>query len=104
MIPTPTSVALRARRPLGAYSIPPETGLLIPSEKRDYRNVGFWRTRNKSHLPRSWVISTGRRTTRTKSQVQGSHRRRTSATPNAKKKASCLGKNEVQPQGFHGCI
>jgi hypothetical protein len=24
---------------LGAYRIPPETGLLIPSEKRDYRNV-----------------------------------------------------------------
>jgi hypothetical protein len=34
MIPTPTSVALQARRPLGAYRIPPETGLLIPSEKR----------------------------------------------------------------------
>jgi hypothetical protein len=33
------SFALRARRPLGAYRIPPETGLLIPSEKRDYRNV-----------------------------------------------------------------
>ena len=32
------SVALRARRRLGAYRIPPETGLLIPSEKR-YRNV-----------------------------------------------------------------
>ena len=28
------SVALRARRPLGAYRIPPETGLLIPSDKR----------------------------------------------------------------------
>jgi hypothetical protein len=28
------SVALRARRPLGAYRIPPATGLLIPSEKR----------------------------------------------------------------------
>jgi hypothetical protein len=26
------SFALRARRPLGAYRIPPETGLLIPSE------------------------------------------------------------------------
>src|ERR1700692_2552252 len=33
------SVALRARRPLGAYRIPPETGLLIPSEKRGYRQL-----------------------------------------------------------------
>jgi hypothetical protein len=41
MIPTPTSVALQARRPLGAYRIPLETGLLIPSDKRDYRNVGM---------------------------------------------------------------
>jgi len=31
------SVALRARRLLGAYRIPLETGLLIPSEKRRYR-------------------------------------------------------------------
>src|ERR1700719_1342267 len=34
------SVALRARRPLGAYRIPPETGLLIPSDKRAYRQLG----------------------------------------------------------------
>src|ERR1700735_2664673 len=34
-------VALRARRPLGAYRIPPETGLLIPSGKRDYRRLGI---------------------------------------------------------------
>src|ERR1700674_4159356 len=33
------SFALRARRPLGAYRIPPETGLLIPSDKRRYRKV-----------------------------------------------------------------
>src|SRR6202521_3459809 len=33
------SIAPRARQSLGAYRIPPETGLLIPSEKRDYRNV-----------------------------------------------------------------
>jgi len=32
------SVALRARRPLGAYRIPPETGLLIPSDKRGSLN------------------------------------------------------------------
>ncbi len=38
MIPTPTSVELRARRPLGAYRIPLETGLLIPSEKL----IGTW--------------------------------------------------------------
>src|SRR6202521_1107628 len=31
------SVALRARRSLGAYRIPPETGLLIPSDKGNYR-------------------------------------------------------------------
>ena len=35
------SFALRARRPLGAYRIPLETGLLIPSVKRDYRNMGI---------------------------------------------------------------
>jgi hypothetical protein len=33
------SVALRARRPLGAYRIPLETGLLIPSEKWDSRKL-----------------------------------------------------------------
>jgi hypothetical protein len=35
------SIAPRARRSLGAYRIPSETGLLIPSEKRDSRTVGF---------------------------------------------------------------
>jgi hypothetical protein len=52
-----------------------------------------------THIPINGVISTGRRTTRTESQVQGFHGLRTSATPNAKRKPPCLGKNEVQPQG-----
>ena len=46
------SVALRARRPLGAYSIPPETGLLIPSVKRDYRILAF----GVRHIPRKGLI------------------------------------------------
>jgi hypothetical protein len=41
----------------------------------------------------------GRCNSRAKSQVQGFHRLRTSATPNAKNKASCLGKSELQPKG-----
>jgi hypothetical protein len=41
------SVALRARRPLGAYRIPPETGLLIPSDKF-YKG----RSQEKTHLLR----------------------------------------------------
>src|ERR1700692_3965137 len=48
------SVALRARRPLGAYRIPPETGLLIPSDKRSrrYRNVAqVHKCRVSSHCP-----------------------------------------------------
>src|SRR6202051_2420735 len=45
------SVALRARRPLGAYRIPPETGLLIPSVKRDYRTVRIRAVCPQSHIP-----------------------------------------------------
>jgi hypothetical protein len=37
------SVALQARRPLGAYRIPLETGLLTPSEKLDGLNGSLQR-------------------------------------------------------------
>src|ERR1700680_4200602 len=41
----------------GAYRIPPETGLLIPSEKRDYRNVAETKklVPQGTYLP--WAIS-----------------------------------------------
>ena len=42
----------------------------------------------------------GRCNTRTKSQLQQFHRRRKVREHNAKKKASCLGKSELQPQGM----
>ena len=35
------ALALQARRPLGAYRIPPETGLLIPSVKPSGWNVAI---------------------------------------------------------------
>ena len=49
------SVALRARRPLGAYRIPPQTGLLIPSDKRCDRKLAH------HHTGRSLVEATSRR-------------------------------------------
>src|ERR1700680_719063 len=53
------SVALRARRPLGAYRIPPETGLLIPSDKRDrVRRERRWSTAGV-YPPGNWFAPPG---------------------------------------------
>jgi hypothetical protein len=58
MIPTPTFFVPGARRTLGAYRIPLETGLLIPSVKSSHRNVALWPHLADFQLPfiGGWVV------------------------------------------------
>jgi hypothetical protein len=44
------SVALRARRPLGACRIPLETGLLIPSDKQELSEFGIFHRHGLGHV------------------------------------------------------